>query len=445
MNIKICLFVGKGLGKQEDGIVEAIKPKLKFDTTGVGHKSDVCNNWWESVFNKAAKNICVEKNSSKVSLNVVDQDAAIFSNKQDLNSLQKEHRSGYKTFLKTSTLENGKMTQEKTLSTKSEVKPELLHFAISDDDLFKACGGRTAHKGARHGLNLTGKLARIAQQEKEMLSALSLQKGSIQTTEITEKKEEKSKKKKRKRKALETESEEDIIDDDNKDISHLINTSKDKGLLNKAQRKTAKKKINNLAQMLDKSCKLEENQKDPIGEHTTWETKCGLRKKRRKTLSSNATNDFIYSKSVKKINRLCKEMEKELEKCKKLDAKDSNCDTVKDEDDYLDLFKDITFKRYELQDPEKFINLKKCKSKNKADDKKLDKLSQQLDVCSLSEKESKKKKKKSRDRFVTHDDDFYSRIDAKKLNSRIEKKKKKRVMKEKSKFALKKSKLSDFV
>ena len=28
---------GKGLGKLEQGIVDALKPKLKFDQTGVGH------------------------------------------------------------------------------------------------------------------------------------------------------------------------------------------------------------------------------------------------------------------------------------------------------------------------------------------------------------------------------------------------------------------------
>jgi len=31
---------------------------------------------------------------------------------------------------------------------------------LTDEEIFKACGGRTAHKGARHGLNLSGKLAR---------------------------------------------------------------------------------------------------------------------------------------------------------------------------------------------------------------------------------------------------------------------------------------------
>ncbi|XP_033207959.1 G patch domain-containing protein 4 [Belonocnema kinseyi] len=422
---------GKGLGKQEDGIVDAIKPKLKFDTAGVGHKSDICNNWWESVFNKAAKNVSVDTNSSGVSLNVVDQDATIFSNRQDLKSLQKEHRSGYKAFLKTSILENGKVTQDEIKDIEIEVKPELSNFIVSDDELFKACGGRTAHKGARHGLNLNGKLARIAQQEKEMLAALSLRKGSVQPKEVAEKKDKESKKKKRKRKAAETESEEDIIDEDNKDISHLLNISKDKGLSNKSQRKSNKKKINSLVQMMDKSCKLEESREGAIKS-----IECNMNKKKRKTASHDAGNEFIYTKSVEKMTRLCKEMEKIIEKCKKLDPKtESSCDTrtAKDEEDYLDLFKDITFKRYEQQDPEKFLNQMKNKMKNRTDDKKMNKLSEQLDnSCSLSGKGSKKKKKKSRDRFVAFDDDIISRIDANKLNSKIEKKKRKRLLKEES-------------
>lgn len=50
-----------------------------------------------------------------------------------------------------------------------EIKPIQV---LSDADLFKACGGRTAHKGARFGLNLTGKLQRIAEQEKDLLERM---------------------------------------------------------------------------------------------------------------------------------------------------------------------------------------------------------------------------------------------------------------------------------
>jgi hypothetical protein len=38
--------------------------------------------------------------------------------------------------------------------------------------LFKICEGRTAHKGARHGLKMNGKLARIQEQEKLELQKL---------------------------------------------------------------------------------------------------------------------------------------------------------------------------------------------------------------------------------------------------------------------------------
>ena len=37
---------------------------------------------------------------------------------------------------------------------------------LSDDALFKACGGRTAHRAAKFGLGLGGKLARLEAQEK---------------------------------------------------------------------------------------------------------------------------------------------------------------------------------------------------------------------------------------------------------------------------------------
>merc|ERR1712180_208424 len=43
---------------------------------------------------------------------------------------------------------------------------------LSDDELVKACGGRTAHKGARHGQRMTAKLQRVADAEKLYLEQL---------------------------------------------------------------------------------------------------------------------------------------------------------------------------------------------------------------------------------------------------------------------------------
>lgn len=51
--------LGKGLGKKEDGISNALKPKLKFDNTGIGHDpaEEFTNDWWNNVYNSAINNI----------------------------------------------------------------------------------------------------------------------------------------------------------------------------------------------------------------------------------------------------------------------------------------------------------------------------------------------------------------------------------------------------
>lgn len=54
---------GKGLGKEGQGIVDAIKPTLKFDTSGIGHDiaKEFTTNWWDLAFKKAANKIEVEQ------------------------------------------------------------------------------------------------------------------------------------------------------------------------------------------------------------------------------------------------------------------------------------------------------------------------------------------------------------------------------------------------
>ncbi|XP_076646417.1 uncharacterized protein LOC143355481 [Halictus rubicundus] len=155
---------GKGLGKNESGITDALKPKLKFDSAGIGHKED-WNEWWATSFNNAANNIMVEPQSQGVTISV---------SKEYENKLPKHlsrNKFSYGNFLKTSTLLNGTLVQEhdsnvpKIEKNKQDVKPVFL----TDDELFKVCGGRTAHKGARHGLKLNGKLKRIEEQERNFL------------------------------------------------------------------------------------------------------------------------------------------------------------------------------------------------------------------------------------------------------------------------------------
>lgn len=53
------LISGQGLGRNEDGISTALKPKLKFDSAGVGYNAgkDFTDDWWNNVYQSALNNI----------------------------------------------------------------------------------------------------------------------------------------------------------------------------------------------------------------------------------------------------------------------------------------------------------------------------------------------------------------------------------------------------
>jgi len=57
-------WLGKGLGKKEDGIAAPVRASLKFDQTGVGY--DTANaesygdKWWTRTYNDAANGIDVK-------------------------------------------------------------------------------------------------------------------------------------------------------------------------------------------------------------------------------------------------------------------------------------------------------------------------------------------------------------------------------------------------
>ena len=50
---------GKGLGRKEDGMAEAIKVNIKADNAGVGHDpgEQFTFHWWEHAFEKSSQNI----------------------------------------------------------------------------------------------------------------------------------------------------------------------------------------------------------------------------------------------------------------------------------------------------------------------------------------------------------------------------------------------------
>ncbi|VVC91461.1 unnamed protein product, partial [Leptidea sinapis] len=130
---------GKGLGKFENGISEALKPKLKRSVTGVGHDAAAyfTDHWWTKLYNKAANNVQEEYQNFFVKKAILTSGGSKLESCGDADHV------------------------EETVST-DVVK-------LSDEELFAACGGRTAHKGARHGLRALGKLARIQMQEQLLL------------------------------------------------------------------------------------------------------------------------------------------------------------------------------------------------------------------------------------------------------------------------------------
>ncbi|XP_011435817.3 G patch domain-containing protein 4 [Magallana gigas] len=173
---------GSGLGKNENGMKEAIKVKIKNDSHGVGHNrgDEFTFHWWDHVFNKAASSIVVEATqegvsvkAAKESVGVSTKKARTYDNKAML----------YGQFVKGATLDNN---QEVKSEGEEEDAPEVTEYLeedrqtlqkLPDEEILKICGGMTAHKGARHGLKLNGKLERIQEQERLLMEKWKKQKG----------------------------------------------------------------------------------------------------------------------------------------------------------------------------------------------------------------------------------------------------------------------------
>ncbi|XP_044746644.1 G patch domain-containing protein 4 [Coccinella septempunctata] len=162
---------GQGLGKNENGITKPIKASLKFDNAGIGHDhgAEFTNNWWETVFNKASQNIDVKVDNDGV--NIIRKSDPVEITTRNYSIKKDDRNSLYGSFLKTSKL-TSEGIEDYNRTPVDEEPPKKKFETMTDEELFAACGGRTAHKGARHGLTLSGKLARIEKQEKMLLKKM---------------------------------------------------------------------------------------------------------------------------------------------------------------------------------------------------------------------------------------------------------------------------------
>ncbi|CAE1229513.1 G patch domain-containing protein 4 [Acanthosepion pharaonis] len=151
---------GTGLGKHENGITAPIKVALKNNKDGVGHipGSDLTENWWDQVYNKVASKILVKTTKDSVAVHAAETKESS-KNKSLL----------YARFVKGATLKasEGIIVEEPEKSSESESEKEQIPPRLTDEEILKICGGRTAHKAAGHGLKQNGKLQRIQEQERQ--------------------------------------------------------------------------------------------------------------------------------------------------------------------------------------------------------------------------------------------------------------------------------------
>jgi len=179
---------GEGVGKDGNkGISVAIKPKCKNGKEGMGFDmaKDLVDPWWSRAYDDSLKRINVKdttEENKKVVVSFDLESEELYNAIRPLDAIRKRGlKSNFVEFSKGATLvANGEMKKEINSSDSgedssnseisNESKSTKKRKQLTDDELFKACGGRTAHKSARFGLKLNGKLARIAAQEEQLFS-----------------------------------------------------------------------------------------------------------------------------------------------------------------------------------------------------------------------------------------------------------------------------------
>lgn len=193
---------GKGLGRKENGITQALKVKLKQDTHGVGHDpaKEFTNHWWSELFNRTAASLVVETQQDGVQIRRVEKEAGHRHRQQPKPNLL------YQKFVKVATLTSGGEKPDKDERNCSDgdhsgPKPPKI---LTDEMLLQACEGRTAHKAARLGITMKAKLARLEAQEQAFLARLKSPDLGTSPPQ-SQNKPPKNKKKKKEKEATETE------------------------------------------------------------------------------------------------------------------------------------------------------------------------------------------------------------------------------------------------
>ncbi|CAH6903075.1 G patch domain-containing protein 4 [Phodopus roborovskii] len=185
---------GKGLGRKENGITQALKVTLKQDTHGVGHDpaKEFTDHWWSDLFNKTAASLVVDTGKDGVQIRRLSTETA-----------QRSHPKSnllYQKFVKTATLTSGEEKPDRESGSADDSHEPRPPKILTDEMLLKACEGRTAHKAARIGITMKAKLARLEAQEQAFLARLKGSKDMGTSQPQTDREPSHKKKKKKKQK-----------------------------------------------------------------------------------------------------------------------------------------------------------------------------------------------------------------------------------------------------
>lgn len=336
---------GKGLGRAENGISEAIRVKVKCDKGGVGHKESeqFTFHWWDHVFNKTSASLTVESDQNGVVVKKMEEgEDGTISNKKPRKAMMNKSML-YGCFVKSTTLLSGQEQPEEKLSlsedssSEDEEKLDLSSTKnLSDVQLMKACGGRTAHKGARHGFTMSAKLARLEQQEQEFMAKYGKKKQTDKTIPLNEavptelspaldqERAEKSKQKKGKKKKQRSDKLKENGIQDNNEASQTHNEEISKKRKKRIKGKTEfeseavtdsfvdpdgkKKKKTQL--VLEK----ESTEKSEIAEHQPTEESVS-KKKRKKKRSKNTKSSALLEGQSQNTVLACEESAEATESC----------------------------------------------------------------------------------------------------------------------------------
>ncbi|OMJ15038.1 G patch domain-containing protein 4 [Smittium culicis] len=263
---------GEGVGKNKSGIKRAITVTKKYDLLGVGtDRENITNNWWDKLYNNASKKIksTSDQGSEKaektkqeddginLSKDTIDMEKSALAEPMVFN-INNPDLLYHGIFVKSggsdySSMERYPETKEedsegikfvKSVEVITETNKTLDSIEnLTDEQLFAACEGRTARKGAR--AEQPGKLSRVSKNSgipnPDIVKMIEMAQQGHSASMAAQINKEKEGRKYKKSSKTEEKSDLELVDKNSKDKKRKKSDKKDK--------KTKK----------DKSLKLKEN------------------------------------------------------------------------------------------------------------------------------------------------------------------------------------------